>query len=122
MKSQQTILPLVDLVFLALGGILGAMTQMERVTAIPIEVAHVGQGAAIVKHDNMLPSDAKEKVDELTFDGVAMNKGEIVSKSTGKTIIFRADKDLPTEKMMTVLADLVRVGANVSLEIKEESN
>ena len=120
MKSQQTILPLVDLVFLALGGILGAMTQMERVTAIPVDVAHVGQGVAIVKHDNF--SVVTLTSDELTFDGVAMNKGEIASKSTGKTIILRADKNLPTEKMMTVLADLVRVGANVSLEIKEESN
>ena len=45
----KAILPLIDLVFLTLGSVLAMMTQMERVTAMPVTLAEVGQGSAVVQ-------------------------------------------------------------------------
>ncbi len=46
--NGKTMVPLIDLVFLTLGSILAAMTQMERVEAIPVAVAQVaGSGQAV---------------------------------------------------------------------------
>lgn len=118
MKSQKVLLPLIDLVFLALGGILAAMTQMERVTTIPVDVTQVGPGAAMVKHGDF--SIVTLTSEGMTFDGIAMSKDEITKKVANKTIVFKINKDLSTERMLNVLAELVRAGAQVSVEVKEK--
>ena len=113
----KAILPLIDIVFLTLGSVLACMTQMERVTALPVSVAKVGSGAASVQ-------EGEFEVLTLTTEGMILNgqptSEEQLSEELGnRRVILRAEQSLPTERTLTVLAALVRAGADVSVEVKE---
>ena len=113
----RAILPLIDIVFLTLGSVLACMTQMERVTALPVSVAKVGSGAASVQ-------EGEFEVLTLTTEGMILNgqptSEEQLSEELGnRRVILRAEQSLPTERTLTVLAALVRAGADVSVEVKE---
>lgn len=117
MKSQTAILPLVDLVLLALGGVLASMTQMEVIHALPVEVTHIGKGTVVVQHE-------KFKVLTLTTDGMSLDgepitEDQLVSKAVNKRIVLRAYRDLPTQHTVHVIAKLAEAGAEVSIEVKE---
>jgi biopolymer transport protein ExbD len=117
MKSQAAILPLVDLVFLALGAMLACMTQMELIHTLPVEVTRIGKGPAVPQH-------GKIEVLTLTAQGMTLNgepitEHELVSSVTNKKIVLRVYKGLPTEATINVIAKLAEAGAEVSIEVKE---
>jgi len=115
----KSILPLIDLVFLTLGSILGIMSQMERVTALPVELARVGSGAAIVKHGAF--SIITLTKNQLTLDGAPLSKEGLKHRVGGKDVVLRPDRSVPTGRTQEVLADLVRAGARVSLEVSDRT-
>jgi len=119
MKTESSLLPLVDLVFLALGGILGCMTQMQVLHALPIEVAQIGTGASIVRQSRF--SVLTLSPQGMTLNGESIGPDDIPSKVTNRRIILRADKELPTQQTVEVLAMLVQAGADVSIEVKERA-
>jgi len=117
MKSQSAILPLVDLVFLALGGVLACMTQMEVIRALPVEVSQVGKGSAMPQHDTF-------KILTLTSDGMTLGgepimEEDLISKTANEKIILRAQRQLPTQYTVSIIAKLAEAGADVSIEIEE---
>ena len=117
MKSQSAMLPLVDLVFLALGGVLACMTQMEVIRALPVDVSRIGKGSAMPQHGTV-------KVLTLTPDGMTLNgepitEQELVPKTANEKIILRAHRQLPTQYTVSVIAKLAEAEANVSIEIEE---
>lgn len=117
MRSQTAILPLVDLVLLALGGVLACMTQMEVVRTLPVEVARVGKGAAIVEQ-------GKFKIltltpEGMTLDGTPITKDELSFKVANEKIILRTYKDMPTQDTVNTIARLAAAGAEVSIEVNE---
>ena len=114
----KTIVPLIDLVFLTLGSVLAMMTQMERVTAMPISVAEVGSGSAIVQHG---------KFDVLTLSegGLTLNDNPVAAEHldtrlAGKRVVLRADRKLPIERVLRVMVGLHKAGCEVSVEVREE--
>lgn len=115
----KAILPLIDLVFLTLGAILGVMTQMERVTALPVEVARIGTGAAVVQQGEF--SVLNLTTDGLTLDGNVIDRQQLMSDVSNRRLVLRIQKDLPTKRPLSLLADLVRAGADVAIEVKEET-
>lgn len=117
MRSQTAILPLVDLVLLALGGVLACMTQMEVVHTLPVEVARVGKGAAIVEQ-------GKFKIltltpEGMTLDGTPITEDEFSLKVVNEKIILRTYKDMPTQDTVNAIAKLAAAGAEVSIEVNE---
>jgi len=116
MQSQRSILPLVDMVFLALGAVLGCMTEMAVVHSIPVEVAKVGHGV-VSNHEKFTVLTLTS--DGMTLEGESITRSEILAKAANKTIVLRVDKTLPSQDMLELLADLVNVGAKVSLEVEE---
>jgi len=113
----KAILPLIDIVFLTLGSVLACMTQMERVTAMPVSVAEVGSGSAVVQQ-------GKFEVLTLTPGGMTLNGKPVVaerfeSELAGKRVVLRVDRDLPTGRVWKVMARLHRAGCDISAEVKE---
>jgi len=120
MKSKAAILPLVDLVFLALGAMLACMTQMELIHALPIEVTRIGKGSsAVPRRDKFEVLTLTER--GMTLSGEPITESEFVSRTANKRIILRAYKDLPTQDTVRVIAKLAEAGAEVSIEVKEIS-
>ncbi len=117
MKSQTALLPLIDLVFLALGAVLACMTQMDIVRALPVEVSRVGKGSAIVENTELSILAVGE--DGMSLDGVPVTAEELLSDTPTGKIVLRADRNLPTEKTVAILAILAEAGANVSIEVDE---
>ncbi len=113
----RAILPLIDFVFLTLGAILAAMTQMERITAMPVEIARVGPGAAVVRQGRF--SVLTLRSDGMALDGVPITAEELPSVVTGRQLILRAERSLSPQTLLGVLADLLAAGADVSLEVEE---
>ena len=103
--------------FLSLGSVLGVMTQMERVTAIPVTVTEVQPGAARVQRGKIDIVGLTAR--GITFNGKAIDKEELAAKVAGKNITLRADRTLTNQTTFMVLAELVRSGANLSIEVIE---
>ena len=115
--KPKTILGMVDLLLLTVGGLLGATTQMERVTAIPVEVLRVGRGGAVVQQGDLLIVTLSK--DGVTLNGQRLPLKEVVRQATGKDLVLRSERDLPTGETMEVLAELFQADASVSLEVEE---
>jgi len=118
MKSQSAMLPLVDLVFLALGGVLACMTQMEIVKALPVEVAEVGKGSSsVVQHEKfkIVSLDACG----LSLDGQPISQDDLAAKVAGSKVILRAHREMRTQQTIHVIATLIEAGAEVSIEVDE---
>ncbi len=117
MKSMAAILPLCDLVFLALGGILATMTQMEVVHALPVEITRVGTGAAIVQTDKF--KILSVTADQMVIDGISITEPQLTDMAKNQKIILRISKDLPTERTVSLISCLAQAGAQVSIEVEE---
>ncbi len=107
--------PLVDLVFLTLGSVLGAMTQMQRVEAIDIEVARVGAGTTVVRRGELRVVTLDEN--ETRLDGERVEVGDFARLLSGRCVLLRADRTLPNQRTFEILAELTRAGASVSVEL-----
>jgi biopolymer transport protein ExbD len=116
--NARMLVPLIDLVFLTLGSVLAAMTQMERVEAIPVQVATVGQGASAVRRDE--PVILAVTAGGLTLGQKPLAAADLASAVAGKRVVLRADKSLPTQRTLAVLAQVIRAGADASLEVQTE--
>ncbi len=114
----KAIVPLIDLVFLTLGSVLAMMTQMERVTAMPVSLAEVGKGSAIVQHGEFDVLTISE--DGLAFNGDPVGIEQIESRLAGKRIALRADRKLAVERVWRVMARLHKAGCEVAAEVREE--
>jgi biopolymer transport protein ExbD len=115
--DARSILPLIDLVFLTLGAILAAMTQMQRVTALPVELAQVGPGAAIVRQGDLVIVNLL--ADGMAIDGVPVTAESMPAMVAGRQVIVRCARSLPSERLLGAVAELVAAGTNVSLEVEE---
>ncbi|MFP4355572.1 MAG: ExbD/TolR family protein [Phycisphaerae bacterium] len=114
---SKSMLPLIDLVFLTLGSVLGAMTQMEQVESIPVDVSRVGKGAAVVNRGQF--DVVAVTAEGLWHNGQKVDPIDLPSRVTGKRVVLRAEKTIPTQQTLDVLARLARSGADVSLEVRQ---
>ena len=116
--ESRAIIPMIDLVFLTLGGILGVMTQMEIVTALPVDITRVGHGASVVQRGDF--AILALGPEGMMLDGKPVAPKDLETAVAGREVVLRADEGLPTRDTLTVMADLVRMGVNVSLEVKDQ--
>ena len=116
--SSHSVVPLIDLVFLTLGSVLAAMTQMERVQTIPVEIAEVGEGSVAIRRGRFDVVSLTR--DGMTFNGRPVSAGELAAKAAGREIVLRADRALPTQRTLAVLAQLAKAGADVSVQVTGE--
>ena len=117
--SGKTVIPLIDLVFLTLGSVLAAMTQMERIEAIPVAVARVGAGGASIRRG---PLDVVTVTgDGLTCNGQPVTEEQLGSRLGGRPVVLRAHRALATERTLAVLDRIARTAADVSLEVRRDA-
>lgn len=110
-------IPMIDLVFLTLGAIVAMLTQMELIKSIPVSLARVGPGAAVVttgELDIVTLSDSG-----LMLNGRAVGVGEIAARDSWNDVVLRVDRAVESERMIEVLAELGKVEARVQIEVKE---
>ncbi len=112
-------LPLLDLVFLTLGAIVAAMTQMERVTTLPVELARIGPGAAVVTQGDLLVITVDQD-GAIALDGVPIAEQQIGVSVRNRTVVVRADRRLPSETLLKILAELSRADAEVSVQVDDQ--
>ncbi len=118
--DARTIVPLIDLIFLTLGSVLGAMTQMERIETIPVEVSQVQRAGLSVQRGDFVVLTVTS--DGMTLNGKPITAGELPERIAGKDVVLRAERSLPTEQTLVALSLSVKAGANVSLEVKPQSS
>jgi len=116
--TGKTMVPLIDLVFLTLGSILAAMTQMERVEAIPVAVAQVaGSGQAVQRGEFDIVT--------VTADGVTVGKrvvdeDRLADVIAGRRVVLRAERTLPTQRTLAVLARITETASEVTIEVQRD--
>ena len=113
--GAKAMLPLIDCILLTLGTVLAAMTQMQRVQALPVAVAKVGPGAAVVHHGRFVVLALTD--DGLHFEGRSVTAAEAAAELAGRRVVLRADATLPTERTLRVVAVLSKAGEKVSVEV-----
>lgn len=119
MKINTALLPLIDLVFLALGALLAGMTQMEIVRALPVELAQVGRGTTPIRQDSF---DVLTLVapGQMMLNGRVVQQDDLGTRLEHQHVVVRAHKKLPTEDVVKALAVLSQASVEVSLEVAEE--
>jgi biopolymer transport protein ExbD len=115
---SKSMLPLIDLVFLTLGSVLGAMTQMEQVESIPVDVSRVGKGAAVVNRGEF--DVVAVTAEGLWHNGQQIDPVDLPALVTGRRVVLRAEKTIPTQETLDVLSRLSKSGAEVSLEVRQK--
>jgi biopolymer transport protein ExbD len=121
MKSKAAILPLVDLVFLALGAMLACMTQMELIHVLPIEVTRIGKGSSVMPQNEEFEVLTLTELG-MTLSGEQITESDLPNRTANKRIVLRAYKGLPTQDTVRVIAKLAEAGAEVSVEVQETSS
>jgi len=116
MQSRTVILPLVDLVFLALGAILACMTQMDIIHALPVEISRGGSGSPVVSREDFHVLTLSPE--GMSFDGQPITEKELASSAKHSKVILRAYRLLPTEETIRVIAMLSEAAAEVAIEVK----
>lgn len=116
----KSIVPLIDLVFLTLGSVLTVMTQMERVTAVPVDLTQLGQGSAVVQRGEF-------DVLTVTAAGMFLNDQpvtpeQIRSRIPGGAVVLRAERSLPFAEVMVIMAELRTIGCEVTVEVEETTS
>ena len=110
-------LPMADLALLTLGSVLAAMTEMEKVTAIPLEVAQVGRGAAVVQHGEF--ERLSLTPEGLMFKGQPITADQVGTQLSGKDIVLATSPSMPTGTTLRTVCDLYRVGCPTTVEVDE---
>jgi len=111
------LLPLLDVLFLALGAILAQMTEMERVTVLPVELEdRVGHAAVLRTGDFVVVSLSEEG---LAVDGetLSIDDPRLAVRVRDRDVVARVDRRLPTGSTVQLLAVLRDAGAHVELEV-----
>ena len=114
--TGKTMVPLIDLVFLTLGSILAAMTQMERVEALPIAVAEVGGGAAKVQRGAF--DVVTVTAGGLTVGDRPVDEDHLAVAVAGRRVVLRAARTLPTQRTLEILARIADVASEVTVEVR----
>ena len=117
--GDRTIVPLIDLVFLTLGSVLAAMTQMERVESIPVAVARTTAGCASVRRGEF--DVVAITLEDVRWNGELITYDEIPDRAPGRQVVLRAERSLPTQQTLELLGELIKAGADVSIEVKQSS-
>jgi biopolymer transport protein ExbD len=120
MNKSTAIVPLVDLVLLALGGILASMTQMQVVRSLPVNVTRIGPGTAIVQQQSFVVVTVT--AEGLMIDGQLMYGDELIGRVRNKKVVLRVDRRLPTEETIKATALLAEAGAEITIEVEEGTN
>jgi len=115
-----TILPLVDLIFLAFGGALCCMTQMEVVQVLPVELARVGSGSAVVKHGKF--SMLRLTKEGMYLDSEPVSEENLQESVKGRQVVMRVEGNLATSRTIQVMGALFSADAEVSLEVETGGN
>lgn len=116
--NAKTAIPLIDLILLTLGSVLAAMTQMQRIEVIDVDVAKVGPGPAAVRRGEIRIVTVTD--DGLTLDGEAVRQEQLADALAGSEVVLRAQKSLPTQRTLALLAELTRSAGSVSVEVEPD--
>ena len=119
MDSRSALPALLDIIFLTLGSMLAAMSQMDEVSALPVEITKIGKGSVITKRGDF-------EVVTLTISGLTLGKepvdhDELLKRAAGRDVVLRVQKDMPYSKAIRLIAELSEVGASVSSEVETGS-
>jgi biopolymer transport protein ExbD len=116
--NAKTAIPLIDLILLTLGSVLAAMTQMQRIEAIDVDVARVGPGPVAVRRGEIRIVTVSD--DGLTLDGQAVRREQLADALAGSEVVLRAERSLPTQRTLALLAELTRAAGSVSVEVEPD--
>jgi len=111
----KTVIPLIDLVLLTLGSVLAAMTQMQRVEAIPVGIAEVGAGATVQREGFEVVTLARDGVH---VGGRRVDGERLSALVAGKRVVLRAEKTLPTRRTLEILAEISRTARRTAVEVR----
>lgn len=118
MGTRNTLPALLDIIFLTFGAILAAMSQMEKVSALPVEITKIGSGAVVLKRGDFEVVTVTSK--GLTMGGQPIDRDELLHQASGRDIVLRVQNDLPYGVAIRLIADLSEVGASISSEVENE--
>lgn len=114
-----SLIPLIDIVFLAMGTLLLLITKMEVVEVIPLDLVRVGQ-APVSSRKMEGPLFVSINKEGIFMGKEKVGAEELLSRGKGEEIVLRADKNLPFGEVIQLLASLRQKAVSVSLEVEYE--
>jgi biopolymer transport protein ExbD len=115
--NAKAMIPLIDIVFLSLGSLLGVMSQMELIEGIDVEISEVGPGGAAAQTGEFQVVSIGTA--GLLLDDQLVTRDQLAAQLTGGRVILRAERGLPTQQTLELLAELSRLCDEVAIEVEE---
>ncbi|MEM0983712.1 MAG: hypothetical protein AAGI17_07175 [Planctomycetota bacterium] len=100
--SKRWMIPMIDFVFLSLGGLLALLTQMEVIESVPLDLASGDAAAA------MESIESQKDTVTITTTGIALNGGTITRDAlataiTQEVVLVRIDSGVAAGEFLPVL-------------------
>jgi len=117
MKKVEHIIPFIDIVFQALGGLIVVMATLQHVEAIPVDFATVSKNVKVTKSakNPFFVAISKKGL----FSGKnKVNMEELKEIIENKEVILRIDKEIAYGTVMETVAGIQNRAKNIALEVK----
>jgi hypothetical protein len=110
-------IPLIDLGFLSLAAVVAILSQTRMVRSLPVEVTEINPGiAALLREDVTVITVSRDGID---VDGRRVERGAIGAAVDGRLALLRVGRDVPTQRLVGVMADLAAAGVEMRIEVEE---
>jgi biopolymer transport protein ExbD len=110
-------IPMIDLAFLSLAAIVAILTQTEVVHSLPVDVSQIKAGIATVEHEQFVVITITGT--SLYLEGRRITLAEIGGEVDGGVVLLRAAADVPTDTLVSVMAELAARDAEIRIEVEE---
>ena len=100
--SKRWMIPMIDFVFLSVGGLLAMLTQMEVVSAVPLDLA-AGEAEASMEVDEASRDVVAITDGALTLNDAPITIEELRGAITRRVVLVRADREARVDRLTAVL-------------------
>ncbi|MEL6330103.1 MAG: hypothetical protein AAFR38_10605 [Planctomycetota bacterium] len=103
--SGRWMIPMLDFVFLSLGGLLALITQMDQVSSLPLELSGGDAEASEARAENTLDV-VSVTADAIAVNGTPSELDRLVGMLRRDVVLVRCDRRATVERLTPVLAAL----------------
>ncbi len=116
--QARVFIPLIDMAFLSLGAVVAILSQTQLIRSLPIEITEIGRGIAAISREEVTVITIAH--DGLYVDGDPVDLDALGGAVDGDLALVRADRQVPTERLVGVLAVLAAEGVEIRIEVEEQ--
>lgn len=117
--QARVFIPLIDLAFLSLGAVVAVLSQTQLIRSLPVRITEIGAGIAAISREQVTVITIA--AGGLFIDGQPVALESLGDAVDGPLALVRADRQVPTQRLVEVMGVLAAKGVEIRVEVRERS-